>query len=246
VTEAEWLSCSDPQLMLALLRRSTAGSDRKFRLFACACCRRIWDRFPDQRNRDLVAAVEDHPGATFNDPEIHDPGVASSACEHECSGHPAYWVAKYLGRGFYKMSAALSAAIVSAKILFLTEREVGQEFEAGLALDVYAQRSVLRPAGLPSPLPPAVAAEARVQADLLREVFGSPHRPQPFDPAWRTDTAILLARQMYSERDFSAMPILADALQDAGCDSEEILNHCRGPAPHVRGCWVVDLLLNRS
>ena len=70
--------------------------------------------------------------------------------------------------------------------------------------------------------------------------------PSPSPPAWRTDTALSLARQMYESRDFSAMPILADALQDAGCDSDDILNHCRGPGPHVRGCWVVDLVLGKS
>jgi hypothetical protein len=88
--------------------------------------------------------------------------------------------------------------------------------------------------------------EARAQAALLREVAGNPFRPVTFSPAWRTDTAVALARQMYDSRDFGAMPILADALQDAGCDSEEVLGHCRGPGPHVRGCWVVDLVLSKQ
>ena len=67
-----------------------------------------------------------------------------------------------------------------------------------------------------------------------------------FSPEWRTDTAIALARQMYEARDFSAMPILADALQDADCLNEDILNHCRAARPHVRGCWVVDLVLGKE
>ncbi|MDY3557619.1 hypothetical protein R5W23_000146 [Gemmata sp. JC673] len=65
-------------------------------------------------------------------------------------------------------------------------------------------------------------------------------------PEWRTETVLALAREMYESRDFSAMPILADALQDAGCNNEDVLNHCRGPGPHVRGCWVVDLLLGKE
>ena len=77
---------------------------------------------------------------------------------------------------------------------------------------------------------------------LLREVFGNPFEPVDFAP-WRTDTAVALARQMYDGRDFGAMPILADALQDAGCDNDEVLRHCRGEGPHVRGCWVVDGVL---
>jgi hypothetical protein len=83
-------------------------------------------------------------------------------------------------------------------------------------------------------------------AQLRRDVFGNPSRPVPFSPAWRTDTAVTLARQMYDARDFAAVPILADALQDAGCDSDEVLDHCRGPGPHVRGCWVVDLVLGKE
>ena len=68
-----------------------------------------------------------------------------------------------------------------------------------------------------------------------------------FDPAWRTSTATALARQMYESRDFGAMPILADALQDAGCDSADVLEHCRDPhATHVRGCWALDLVLGKE
>src|SRR5262249_49402987 len=66
------------------------------------------------------------------------------------------------------------------------------------------------------------------------------------DPAWRTSTVVALASQMYDSRDFSAMPILADALQDAGCDNPDMLNHCRSDGVHVRGCWVVDLALGKE
>jgi hypothetical protein len=88
--------------------------------------------------------------------------------------------------------------------------------------------------------------EARIQAPLLRDIVGNPFRPVSFDPVWRTDTTVSLAKHVYGSRDFSAMPILADALQDAGCDSPDILSHCRGPGPHVRGCWVVDLVLGKA
>jgi hypothetical protein len=80
----------------------------------------------------------------------------------------------------------------------------------------------------------------------MRDIFGNLFRPITFSPEWRTDTTVTLAHQMYESRDFSAMPILADALQDAGCDSPDILTHCRGPGPHVRGCWVVDLVLGKE
>jgi hypothetical protein len=84
------------------------------------------------------------------------------------------------------------------------------------------------------------------QCDTLRCISGNLFRPVTFYSSWRTDTAIALAQQMYDSRDFGAMPILADALQDAGCDSEDILNHCQGNGPHVRGCWVVDLVLGKE
>ncbi len=81
-------------------------------------------------------------------------------------------------------------------------------------------------------------------AEIMRDVVGNPFRPVTFSPEWRTTTAVALARRMYRSRDFGAMPVLADALQDAGCDSADILGHCRGPGPHVRGCWVTDLILS--
>jgi hypothetical protein len=83
-------------------------------------------------------------------------------------------------------------------------------------------------------------------AALLRDIFGNPFRPYAFDPAWRTSTAVALAQQMYDSRDFGLMPILGDALQDAGCENADILDHCRGDGPHVRGCWVVDLVLGKE
>jgi hypothetical protein len=81
---------------------------------------------------------------------------------------------------------------------------------------------------------------------LIREVFGNPLRLVTFEPCWRSGNAVALAHTMYDERDFAAMPILADALQDAGCEVPAILDHCRSPGPHVRGCWVVDLVLGKQ
>ena len=94
-----------------------------------------------------------------------------------------------------------------------------------------------------------VAGEDRdepAQCGLVRDVFGNPFRPATADPAWHTPTVVALARGMYDSRDFSAMPILADALMDAGCDDETVLGHCRGGGPHVRGCWVVDAILGKA
>jgi hypothetical protein len=92
-----------------------------------------------------------------------------------------------------------------------------------------------------------ISAEEPQQVILARDILGNPFRPVAFDPDWRTSTALALAKQMYDSRDFSAMPILADALQDAGCENDDVLTHCRDAnGVHVRGCWVVDLVLGKS
>jgi hypothetical protein len=216
MTEAEWLACTDPGPMLDFLCASGRASDRKFRLFGCACCRRIWDAFPDPRNRDLVAVVENRPDGNFNDPVLDAAVIASYGREPEFRDEPAYWAAWCLGRGFYTMSAAQSAFVVAIKAVSTADGQQGRE------------------------------AEAKVQAALLRDIIGPlPFRPVAFDPAWRTRTAVAIAQVIYDERDFSLLPVLADALEEAGCENANVLAHCRQPGEHVRGCWVVDLVLGK-
>jgi hypothetical protein len=89
-------------------------------------------------------------------------------------------------------------------------------------------------------------SERSRQCSLVRDIFGNPFRPVTIDPSWLTSTVLALANGIYTDRAFDRMPILADALQDAGCDNEEVLNHCRQASEHVKGCWVVDLLTARK
>jgi hypothetical protein len=97
-------------------------------------------------------------------------------------------------------------------------------------------------------------AERRGQADLVRDLFGPlPCRQVQLDSAWRTPAVLALAERGYEERqlptgtlDPGLLSVLADALEEAGCDNADILSHCRGPGPHVRGCWVVDLVTGRA
>jgi hypothetical protein len=92
---------------------------------------------------------------------------------------------------------------------------------------------------------PGLNVEQQVAA--IRDIFGNPFQPVEFSPEWRTDTAVTLAKQMHKAREYSAMPILADALQDAGCDNEDVLTHCRDAnMSHICGCWVVDLVLGKE
>jgi hypothetical protein len=95
---------------------------------------------------------------------------------------------------------------------------------------------------------PAGAAEAE-QAGLLRDLFGNPFRPVAVGPswlAWGDGTVVKLAQGIYDGRAFDRLPVLADALEEAGCDQADLLAHLRGPGPHVRGCWAVDLVLGKE
>ena len=80
----------------------------------------------------------------------------------------------------------------------------------------------------------------------IRDIFGNPFRPVTLDSRWLSETVVALATGIYADRAFDRMPILADALEEAGCDHPDILAHCRGAGSHVRGCWVVDLILGKS
>ncbi|MCI0461741.1 MAG: hypothetical protein L0Z62_32730 [Gemmataceae bacterium] len=91
--------------------------------------------------------------------------------------------------------------------------------------------------------------DRQLQAAVLHDLFGNPFRPVTVEPAWLTwnGAAVMqMARTIYEERRFEDLPFLADALEEAGCTDPTILGHCRGPGPHVLGCWVVDLLLGKG
>jgi hypothetical protein len=206
--------------MLTFLGGRGGATDRTLRLFGCACCRLIWDLFPDPRNRDMVLAIENHPDGAFSDPDLEEAICASSARESELSSNPVYWVAKYLGRGFYKLTAWTSAVTVALR------------------------------AATTTPEGPAREAHMAEQAARLRDIFGPlPFRPVTVPPhvlAWNDRLVPRLAQAIYDERRWGNIPILGDALLDAGCDDEEVLAHFRAGGEHVRGCWVVDLLLGKG
>jgi hypothetical protein len=247
MTEAEWLVSGDPNLMLKFLGRMP--SERKLRLFAAACCRRNWHLLSDEISRPGVEVVERYAD-----------GLAPSHELEEVSR-----TARSQGRSFQKLCdwrRNTRGPSLQATLLY---RESQQSYLVAYAsrIDDYlwmvvmytTQCKVLDVVGsLPATDQSAHEVWQRLcdadradVASLLRNIFGNPFRPVTFSPSWRTSTAIAVAKQMYESRDFSAMPILADALQDAGCDNDDILNHCRDPqATHVRGCWVVDLVLGRE
>jgi len=86
----------------------------------------------------------------------------------------------------------------------------------------------------------------RLQENIFRDIVGNPFLPAEFDPRWRTDDVLGVARGIYANRAFAHMPILSDALMDAGCEDERIICHCRNKCQHVRGCWLIDLILQQN
>lgn len=248
MTEEEWLACNEPHDMLWPAFELT--SQRRSRLLACACYRR-WVVEAGESGSQILAAAERFADAEHTsdcDPEQH----ALDARDPAIPDH--LWMAtkRLLWRVGPRLNLWESPADVNldhrAKSQSLQQAlEVLGVLNGFVAYDRGGAATLLDRASQIAAEYHRRQQESAAQADLARDIFGNPFRPVTFSPEWRTDTALLLARQMYESRDFSAMPILADALQDAGCDSEEVLSHCRDAnRPHVRGCWVVDLVLGKK
>ena len=216
MTEAEWLACADPTPMLEFLRGK--ASDRKLRLFAVACCRSVWHLLTDKRSGNAIEVAE-----KFADGEATGEAMRMAWAEAVTAAKTAMWVARQ-AEGEAKTP---------------TENEARAAWEAAWGAKQTAG-FVIKEGG-------AIAKKAwPEQADFFHDIFGNSFHSISFDPAWQTLTVKHLAQTIYTDRTFDQMPILADDLEKAGCDNQEILGHCRGPGPHVRGCWVVDLVLGKE
>jgi hypothetical protein len=246
LTPTEWDTCTDADKMLFCLHRK--ASSRKLRLFVCACCRRILDRMLDERSRRGIEVAERYADglASESDLEMARKGTADAwnaemgpdwsrylaaraahfACETEAQ---SFLHARNEARGVVRWSVALDAASQAV------EDAMTRRYYDGQGPLYYAPEREA-----------AVASEVATQAVFLRDVFGNPSRPVAIDPSWLTPNVCQLAAGIYEGRAFDQMPGLADALEEAGCHNADILAHCRGPGVHVRGCWVIDLLLGRE
>jgi hypothetical protein len=223
MTEAEWLACTDPQKMLAFLRDK--ASARTLRLFAVACCRSIWPVLIDERSRRAIELSEKAADQPVSEAELdHASGEAEEAFEDllsdEDDADP---------EANAHASAASAASYASNPDLHLNN--ITEVLEAAAE----ASRA-------------GAAQESKKQADLLRDLFGNPFRTVSLDSvrlSWNGGSIPELAQGIYDEQAFDRLPILADALEEAGCTEPEILSHCRGPGPHVRGCWALDPILGK-
>jgi hypothetical protein len=219
MTEEEWLAAR-PDTILKFQRGKV--SDRKLRLFACACVSRVWDLIVAEESRNAVVVAERFADGLATEIEREKAQVEAQRVwdkgdiyPHE-SEPPFAWLSDVLIRGEFvgdawNFTEDRWASLIAAEVI----EGIGEQ-------------------------------EFAVQTAFCHDIFGNPFHPITLFPSWLTSTVVSLANQMYDSRDFSSMPILADALMDASCDNEEILIHCRGPGPHTRGCWVLDLLTDRE
>lgn len=224
MTEAEWEACGDPLPMLGFLR--DRASERKLRLLAVAACCEIWDRLTDGRSREAVVVAEMFADGLAGDADLLR--VCHAAHDASTAAHA--------------QSASVGAAASAAA------RASHPEIRRHIASDGGPVAMSLHRA----------KANRRAQiCRMIRCIFGPlPFRPLVIDPVCSTPTINSLAATIYNDREvwnnpasrssFDRLPILANALEEVGCTSADILNHCRSESPHVRGCWVIDLLLGKE
>jgi hypothetical protein len=243
VDEAKWLKSRDPRLLYAHARRVALpvykSGRRRLRLYACACCRRVWHLLAEE-GRTAVEVAERFADDRATLAELRQAHAAARRVAHALYGGAAAKGLEALPPDPQK-AEALRSARLSAQ--FAATNASGRSItgQGGQAAS-FARTAEGRAAEY---LRAASTAAALFQCELLRDIFGNPFRPVSADPAWlRWDggTVVKMARALYDERAFERLPVLADALEDAGCAEETILAHLRGPGPHVPGCWALDLL----
>jgi hypothetical protein len=264
MTESKWLSATDPRGMLNFLRSRI--SERKQRLFACACCRRIWqvllldpdacaciervERFADGAadKSEFDATVD----ALLDDPNPED---SKGTVEQLTPEEEALPFNESMLRGIGVMAAVRTEETVyriEDRTLVTDRRTIVKavkETTTFAAATVRQMVLITASKNTRKALTEAERAERRSQAQLLRDLVGNPFQPVIIPAVvltWNDGTIPRIAQTIYDERAFERLPILADALEDACCDNPAILDHCRVPDFHARGCWAVDLLLGKT
>ena len=221
MTEAEWLASNDADEMYFRVVKPLKSGQRHLDLFCVACTKLVFHLIEDEGARRAFEWLEEHLGQRARSRGGHIRDLFSGP-----------------GRALYDARHRREQNASGAAIHIAYDFWADWYEYAFPNVDEYF---------ISGPYSNSLREDPRIYLPAItRDIFGNPFRPISFASEWRTDTAVSLARGMYESRDFGAMPILADALQDAGCDNDDILDHCRGPGPHVRGCWVVDLVLGKE
>jgi hypothetical protein len=243
MTEEQWLSCTNPTPMMDFLRTSGKASDRKMTLFTCACCRRLWECLCDEINRTVVDLAErraDCEDTTLGLQAVVRNINASGAIPNIVASTDDQLLAGLIAGGV-RAVAALAAHAVAHKDVPTSDAAITLLAVMSKGHDVKATGDAVRAA----------------HADMLRDLFNNPFRPSPPQPlavlTWDGGTIRRLAQAIYDERqmpsgtlDTLRLCTLADALRDAGCRDEALIQHCRESGPHVRGCWAVDAVLGKT
>jgi hypothetical protein len=220
--------------MLRFLQSTGKGSDRKLRLFACACCRRIG---PWLRADRLQRAVETVESWVDGSPARRLQVAACVPAPRAAGGMPQL-----------RLNASRPSAFAAEAVHAL--RLCSTAWDSAVECASNAARAARATTGIRGRAAVRGGVERAVQAALVREVFGPlPFRPVPLDEfwlRWNGGTVVKVARSIYDEGRFGDLPALANALEEAGCSDTMIIGHCRWPWGHVRGCWVLDLLLGKQ
>jgi hypothetical protein len=233
MTEEEWAASTDPGLMLVHLRLKNywdffdGWPERKLRLYAAACCRRVRDVREDPVLSDIVGVAERMADGLVDEEE-------RSVAREMAEDHGR--IAPREGRPRWSVAwAAVALALGNAADL---------GWGSAYARDS-AQFCCRSQGGSDDAIREAGEAEEAAVCDIIRDLFVLLTPPE-IEPSWRTPTVLALAGSMYRERDFDPMPILGDALEEAGCQDPLVLGHARAGGGHVKGCWLIDGLLGYS
>ena len=253
MTEAEWLSGTHLVHMLHFARlhfiQPREIGDRKLRLFAVACCRLIVHALSNARSRSAVDVAEQAAEGAAGGEELraaHENAMAAADTfgpRTKTAGAPSR-VAEFAVEA-NPIDAAKRVANWIHSALVTAAAPPGTYWPT----DLEEQVSALRELAGDVELKARVAAAQALIPKLLQDVCGNPFRLITTDAkwlAWNDGVVGKLAHVIYDERAFDRLPLLADALEGAGCTDADILAHCHGPGPHVRGCWVVDLLTGKA
>ena len=240
LTRTEWLGYEDLGPMFPRVRGKATA--RQLRLFACACVRLVWHLLVDERSRQAVEVAE-----KFADGRASQDQVVSA---NRMAPGAYYWAFTPALNGAAQAATREAAcAAYSCAHSFNADVSVIRVTanHASNALG-WVEASKVPPWELQGPRWRIGKANAiREQCGLLRDIV-NPFRLPSIDPGWlrwESGTVLRIARSLYDEGRFDELPILADALEDAGCE-EQLIAHCREPGPHVRGCWALDLLLEKG
>ena len=247
MTKKEWLLYSEPEAMLDRLLSTGQASDRKLRLFAVGCCRRIWHVLEYGKGREVIEVADRFADGRASLDSLQ---AAHNQMEQEAEEWDR-WV-PYESADIENAEAAWAAWITtglipSPRFLKVVEHAANAAVGGGRRLALPTEFHSGEP--LKAEIQRGLTIEAQAQCSLVRDIFGTAltdpkieahalRPPLKLDVPWLTSDVILLAEGIYTGQAFDRMPILGDALEEAGCDDPVILGHCRGAGPHVRGCWV--------